>query len=269
MELHDFNISERTLQRNIEQIRNEFGVELIYDRHKNGYWLNREKSVKIDAFLRFLEIARTASILTESLRDGAEALNYISFEHQGAMKGIENLKSFLFAVRNSRKIKFDHANFETGKLRTYSMKPYLLKEYQSRWYIVGILDSMSQFRTFGIDRVQNPKVLPEKFKRDENLNPADLFENVVGLIYGSGKPEEVLISSTPFQAKYLKSLPLHKSQTVVKENDKEVVFRLKVVPNFELRQKILMLGDQVKVLEPRWFGKEVKLAIKNSLNKYK
>ena len=87
-----FEISQRTLQRNIEQIRYEFGIEIKYDRTKNGYFIDKETSINLDSFLRFLEIAGTANLLTESLKDGRNTLNYISFEAQGNLKGIENLK---------------------------------------------------------------------------------------------------------------------------------------------------------------------------------
>jgi predicted DNA-binding transcriptional regulator YafY len=74
---HGFEISERTLQRNIEQIRYEFGIEIKYDRTQNGYYVDKEESINYDAFMKFLEIVSTADLLTESLKDGKEAMSYI------------------------------------------------------------------------------------------------------------------------------------------------------------------------------------------------
>ncbi|MCY7311266.1 MAG: hypothetical protein LH619_10850, partial [Chitinophagaceae bacterium] len=42
---HGFEISERTLQRNIEQIRYEFGIEIKYDRMQNGYFIDKAVSI--------------------------------------------------------------------------------------------------------------------------------------------------------------------------------------------------------------------------------
>ena len=36
---HGFEISPRTLQRDIEQVRNEFGIEIKYNRINNGYYI--------------------------------------------------------------------------------------------------------------------------------------------------------------------------------------------------------------------------------------
>jgi predicted DNA-binding transcriptional regulator YafY len=148
------------------------------------------------------------------------------------------------------------------------LKPYLLKEYQNRWYVVGLLVGLNEFRSFGIDRIENIEVLNETFKADHKLNPSQLFENTIGLTYSNNKLEEVILSFTPLQAKYVKSLPLHKSQEIVKETNKEVIVKLKVIPNFELKQKILMLGDQVKVIEPKWFAKDIKKVLKATLKFY-
>jgi predicted DNA-binding transcriptional regulator YafY len=265
---HGFEISPRTLQRDIEQIRYEFGIEIKYNRNRNGYFIDKDASVNLDSFLRFLEIVNTANLISDSLKDGKDELKYIQFESQGSLKGIENLKSLLFAIKNHRRIVFTHENFETGKKRKYSVKPYLLKEYQNRWYVVGLLSGLNEFRSFGIDRIENIQVLSETFVPDSKINPAELFENIVGLNYSLGSVEEVILSFTPLQAKYVISLPLHKSQKVIKETNKEVIIKLNVIPNFELTQKILMLGDSVKVLKPEWFKKEVKNVLKQALKKY-
>ncbi|MEO7046349.1 MAG: WYL domain-containing protein [Ferruginibacter sp.] len=264
---HGFEISQRTLQRNIEQIRHEFGIEIKYDRTQNGYYVEKEECFNYDAFMKFLEIVTTGDLLTESLKDGKDAMNYILFERDGNLKGIENLKPLLFAIKNHRKIFFTHENFETGKRKSYQMKPYLLREYQSRWYIVGLTEKI-EFRTFGIDRIESIEVLTEIFKPDPKLNPTKLFENIIGLNYSSDEPEEIILSFTPLQGKYIKALPLHRSQEIIKETEKETLIRIIVIPNFELKQKILMMGESVKVIKPSWLRENVIKIIKKSMKRY-
>jgi len=62
-----FEISNRTIQRDIEQIRFEFGIEIMYDRFKNGYYIDYENSINIVSFFRFLVMVNTAELLTQSL----------------------------------------------------------------------------------------------------------------------------------------------------------------------------------------------------------
>jgi predicted DNA-binding transcriptional regulator YafY len=266
---HGFEVSTRTIQRDIEQIRFEFGIEIKYDRPRNGYFIDTETSINPDSFLRFLEIVNTAELLTESLKESKDMLNYISFESHGGLRGIENLKPLLFAIKNHRKVSFTHENFDTGKQRKYSVRPYLLKEYQNRWYLVGIIGGLKEFRTFGIDRILNLEVKKEIFKPETKTDPIELFKNTVGLSYSYNELEEVVLSFTPLQAKYVKSLPLHKSQEIIEDNEKEVQVKLRIIPNFEFKQKILMLGEAVKVLEPKWLADDIKKSLTIALKNYK
>jgi predicted DNA-binding transcriptional regulator YafY len=266
---HGFEISTRTIQRDIEQIRFEFGIEIKYERNRNGYYIDTRTSINIDNFLRFLEIVKTAELLTESLKESKDTLDFISFESREELRGIENLKPLLIAIKNNRMVSFSHEKFDTGKQRKYLVKPYLLKEYQNRWYLVGIVESTSEIRTFGIDRIFNLNVNGDTFKPETKINLVELFENTIGLTYSFNEIEEVILSFTPLQAKYVKSLPLHKSQVIIADNENEVQVKLRVIPNYELKQKILMIGESVKVLKPKWFAEEIKKSLCTTLKKYK
>lgn len=264
---HSFEISSRTLQRDIEQIRIEFGTEIKYDRSKNGYYIDEDLSNNSDSFFRFLELAATADILTQSLKEGKNTLRFISFESDGNLKGIEHLKSILFAIKKRRKISFTHYNYWTGKQKQYLINPYLLKEYQNRWYVVGKIDS-EQYRTFGIDRIENLEIKIEVFKLLKTEDPSRLFENIIGLTYSDRKIEDVVLSFNPTQGKYIKTLPFHKSQQVMKDDKTALVISLQVIPNIELQQKLLMLGDGVKVIKPKWLANEVKASLRLALKQY-
>lgn len=264
---HGFEISNRTLQRDIEQIRIEFGTEIKYDRSKNGYYIDEDLSINPDSFFRFLELVATADILTQSLREGKNTLRFINFESEGNLKGIEHLKSILFAIKNRRKISFAHYNYWTRKQKQYVVNPYLLKEYQNRWYVVGKIDS-GQYRTFGIDRIENLEIKTEVFKLIKTEDPSQLFENIVGLTYSDEKIEEVILAFNPTTGNYIKSLPFHKSQQIIKDDKTALVISLQVIPNFELQQKILMLGDGVKVIKPKRLANEIKASLRLTLKQY-
>jgi len=264
---HGFEISSRTLQRDIEQIRLEFGIEIKYDRGNNGYFIDQDSSIDLNSFLGFLDTVATADLLTQSLKESKSAMNYISFESEGNFHGSAHLKDILFAIRNKRKISFVHYNYLAETRKNYEICPYLLKEYQNRWYVIGKVEGKS-FRTFGIDRIENLQVSTEVYKAVKNENPSMLFENIIGLTSAEGKVEEVILSFQPVQGKYIKSLPLHKSQRIVKDDKRALVVSLNLVPNFELNQKILMMGESVKVLKPIKLAKEIKKSLSLALKQY-
>lgn len=263
-----FGVSKRTIERDIEAIRNEFGMEITFNRSKEGYFIDEENSINIDSFLRFLEIVNTAELLTESLSDSKHALDYISFDKGGGLKGIELLKPLLKAIKEHRKIKFQHFNFHTEKSKKYSLKPYLLKEYQNRWYVVGVVSGMNETRTFGLDRIEELEVRDDIFKPDPLIQPMHNFDDTIGLVYSDSLKEKVVLSYTPNQGHYVKSLPLHKSQKVIVDDEKECRIELNVVTNYELIQQILLHHSNVKVIEPKWLADEVKSLLKKAFDQY-
>lgn len=265
---HGFEIGDRTIQRDIEQIRFEFGIEIKYDRYKNGYYIDYENSLNIESFFRFLEIVNTAELLTESLLESNDSLKHISFDTGGGLKGIENLKPLLKAIKDNRKISFTHFNFHTEKSRKYTLKPYLLKEYQNRWYVVGIIGGFNEFRTFGIDRIENLEIKTETFKPDKKMNPIEMFNKTIGLVYSENTPQTIILSFTPTQGKYVKTLPLHSSQRILIDDEYECRISLEVVPNYELTQQILKHGETVKVIEPQCLIDEIKEILKRNFEKY-
>lgn len=265
---HGFEIGDRTIQRDIEQIRFEFGIEIKYDRDKNGYYIDYENSLNTESFFRFLEIVNTAELLTESLLESKDSLKHISFDTGGGLKGIENLRPLLKAIKDNRKISFTHFNFHTEKSRKYTLKPYLLKEYQNRWYVVGIIGGISEFRTFGIDRIENLEIKTETFKPDKKLNPIEMFNKTIGLVYSENTVQTITLSFTPTQGKYIKTLPLHPSQKILIDDENECRISLDIIPNYELIQQILKYGATIKVIEPQWLVDEIKKILKRTIEKY-
>jgi predicted DNA-binding transcriptional regulator YafY len=91
----------------------------------------------------------------------------------------------------------------------------------------------------------------------------------IGLVYNEKKIEKIILSFEPKQGKYIKSLPLHKSQKILIENEDELRIEIKVFPNFELIQRILMQGNRVKVIEPKSLAEKIKNELKEALDNYK
>jgi exonuclease V gamma subunit len=76
------------------------------------------------------------------------------------------------------------------------------------------------------------------------------------------------LSCDPFQGNYLKTLPLHPSQEILKDDEDALQIRLYVEPNFELRSKIMKIADSVKVIRPEWLATEIQNKLKKALNQY-
>ena len=216
---HGLNVGERTLQRDIEGIRSDYQINIEYSPADKGYSINEDSVLPIDDFLHFLEVVNFSELMIDSLTEVKEAFRYIQFENSGSLKGIHQLKDLLFAIRNKRIIKFKHENFWKDAISDIALQPLLIKEYQSRWYVIGAFID-GKLRTFGIDRITDLQVTDKVFKIRKDWNAADNFSRVIGVTY-EGERAEVILSFEPFQGKYIKTLPLHGSQQVIIDNKDE------------------------------------------------
>jgi predicted DNA-binding transcriptional regulator YafY len=93
-----------------------------------------------------------------------------------------------------------------------------------------------------------------------------MFDSVIGVAIM--EPVIVELAFSNQQSKYIKTLPLHQSQEIVSENNDEVIFRYFVATNYELVQRILMYGNEVRVLKPENLIDDIKYILKESLKKY-
>ncbi|PQJ81495.1 helix-turn-helix transcriptional regulator [Polaribacter glomeratus] len=266
----DQYISERTLQRYFSKIRADLGVEIEYHYLQKGYFINEEKSVKVDSFFKFLEIVQVADIFSNSLKDSNTILEYVSFDDSKGFKGIENLKDILLAIKEQREITFLHESFWRNSNHKYTITPLILKEYLNRWYVVGALDNSDEIRTFGIDRITNVEIQKlSKKKREDFAERLSKFNHTVGVTYGEGAPEKVSLLVDELHVKYMRSLPLHSSQVILpKNNENKHQVDFFVYPNYEFKTQILKIGSEVEVLSPQSLREEIIGILKASLGNY-
>ena len=263
----DIDKSERTVERDLEQIRNNFGIDIQYDHQEKGYFIDESMSPNLKKFLRFLELANTAHLFLSGITQTKDFIKDIDFDEKGGLLGTEHLHALLEAIKHKNKIRFKHFNYLTNEKKEMLVAPYFLKEYLGRWYIVGLRDD-GKIRTFGIDRISELEITNQRFTKNREKEARENFESILGLVYSYGKREKVVLSFTPTQGRYIKSFPWHHSQKVLIDNEQECRVSLNVIPNYELYQQILMHGDQVKVLEPQHLVDEIKNKLRNALNRY-
>ncbi len=79
LEEHDRPKSERTIARYIEQLRNEHGLEIVYDASKRSYIVKNNSDFEIDNFLNLLTLSQTSNINLGNPKKWHEIQNVIQF----------------------------------------------------------------------------------------------------------------------------------------------------------------------------------------------
>lgn len=267
---HDIEINSRTLDRDINSIRYNLDVNIEYDRNKNGYYIDKQENDDFDKVLFFIGLAENADIIVSSLKDKQELLKYLSMSPATTFKGVETIAVLLQAAKNCLIIQFNHFNYSTQEHSEYTAEPYLLKEFEGRWYLFAFVKVKNAFRTFGLDRISDLIVTDEKFQRTPELAAtSERFNDVYGLVY---MPEQQnpsietvqFICKADFLISHLSALPLHHSQKI---DDKTV--SIQVIINPELENKLLSYGEHVEVLSPDSLRLRIYERLTETIQQYK
>ena len=260
----------RTVQRDIKKLRDDFIVPIENIKNR-GYYLSNSSKFdwsKNQSLIRFLEMEATVSQLKDTFSKNKSELIYIDLEKNELFKGLEHITPCLIAIKKQKELKFSYKKHGSSDIQAYTIKPYLLKEYQNRWYIIGIPSGLETVRTFGLDRIVTLEISAISFHRKHDLQPEVAFKNIIGLNYSNQKTQKVLLKFTKKQGDYIKTLPLHSSQEIVHETTTEMLVKIEVLPNYELKQLLLFYTPNVEIIEPKWLRDEVVNDLKIGLKNY-
>ncbi|MCX6230916.1 MAG: WYL domain-containing protein [Bacteroidetes bacterium] len=262
IQAYDYNVSKRTFQRDLDDIRSIYNIDIQYDFSQKHYFIYTDDQPDVNE--RILEAFDTFNALNISDRFS----DYIHFEKRRP-QGTENLYGLLHAIKNQFQINFIYQKFWEDEISQRLVEPYALKEFKNRWYVLANDLKDNQVKSFALDRLKDLDILKKHFQTPVNFNVNEHYKYCFGIISPNGQePKEIILSFDPYQGKYIKSLPLHDTQEIVVDNENDLQIRLRLCITFDFIMEILSYGETVNVLKPLSLIEEIKTIHLNSYNKY-
>lgn len=247
------NYSQRTLQRDLPQIAERFGVTIGHDRRAGGYVIVSADPLP-EGYQRLLD----AFELQEFLRLPTALSPFVQWESRRPL-GTEWLQPLLRAVQLRRQVAFQYHKFWEEAPTNRTVSPLLLKEFKGRWYLLAHEPARQGLRCFGLDRIRSLESTALSFEPPADFEPDTYYAHSFGIIRPDHEPPaEIVLALEPTQGQYLKSFPLHSSQRVLVDTDEELLLQLTVYNTHDLLMELLSLGDQVQVLAPVSLRKHIK-----------
>ncbi len=258
---YNFTISKRTFQRDLDDIRSLYNVDIQYDFSRKVYFINIDDQPEVND--RILEAFDTFNALNITDR----LSNHIHFEKRRPA-GTENLYGLLHAIRNRLQIKFTYHKFWEEAPSQRIVKPYALKEFNNRWYILA-KENEEIVKSFGLDRLTSLEITKKTFEFPKDYNAEESYRYCFGIISPNGEePQEIILSFTPFQGKYIKTLPIHSTQKVLIDNKEELQISLKLCITHDLVMELLSFGAEMKVIQPQLLVDKITKAHKKAYKQY-
>ena len=259
---YNFNVSKRTFQRDLDDIRSLYNIDIVYDFSRKVYFIDLEEQPELNE--RILEAFDTFNALNITDR----LSNYIHFEKR-LPQGTENLYGLLHAIKNKVQISFSYKKFWEDEMSQRTAEPYALKEFKNRWYVLANDLKDNKVKSFALDRLTELEITRKKFQLPIDFDVNEHYKYCFGIISpNEHQPQEVILSFDPFQGKYIKTLPLHESQVILKDNEEELLIKLTLFLTHDFLMEILSYGDNVKVIQPESLIEDLKTSYENALKLY-
>lgn len=270
------NISKRTVQNDIQRMRSgdlgyyapiicKDGLYSYEDPHysiKNATLTNKNvRSIAIASkvlgqykgFELHGELQKIASKLESKTQRNkfVQIENIIEFEQADEITGKEHLQPILQAIQNKEVLDIEYKRFDSSQIKTHIVHPYLLKEYRSRWYLLGLNHKHQFITTYALDRVISIQVdYSHEYMENTGFDPKIYFQNTIGITYTGETPLLVTLFVQSDFVPYLLTQPLHHSQKLLEETEQGAYFQLEVVNNPEFKTLILGYSDVMTVVAP-------------------
>lgn len=194
----------------------------------------------------------------------------ISMDHNPQAKGLQFVERLYKMIKEEKVVSVLYKPFIKDAETNFIIHPFLIKEYNNRWFLQGWVPETGKYINLALDRMIEIKSLNEKSDKSKRKKLMDLQKKIVGISFVEGeKPQSIRLWFNYLQAPYIKTKPLHPGQKIVEETQTGIVISLNLVLNFELEQLILSYGERVKVLEPDSLAEKIASRIKASAENYK
>ncbi len=256
----------RTFNNHREAIEEVFGIRIECNRSTNRYFVRgaedvSDKNAESAWLINTFTVNNMLSLGKERLQ-GRIAVEDIPSGHR-------HLTSAMEAMTENKEIVITYQKYTSEEPSTYTLRPYAVKEFAKRWYIIGYCIEREGMRVYGLDRVQSLEVTDAAFSMPVNFDVDELFATSFGIYIPEDRGQTITFRTSTTEARYLRDLPIHPSQKEISSDGRTVTFEIFVCPNKALIMEFCKHASRLEVLSPSSLRTAVAQELSNAINLYK
>ena len=250
----DSAYSRRTFNNHREAVEEVFGIRIECNRSTNRYFVEYGDDIS-DSNAENAWLINTFTV-NNMLSLGKERLSgRVSVED--IPSGHKHLTSIMEAMTEGYEVRISYQKYTSSQADTYTLRPYAVKEFAKRWYIVAYCREREALRVYGLDRIQSLEITDCRFEMEHGFDVDELFATSFGIYLPEGPGQTITFRTSATEAKYLRDLPIHESQEEISSDDDSVTFSIFVCPNQNLIMEFCKYGSRIEVLSPEAVRNEV------------
>ncbi len=287
-----FEVSRRTIERDIEKLRNYYGAPVEYCRTNKGYFYtdNIFDLPKIDATEKELQALLLAQKILNHLQglpyraegirivekifaslDSSrviapqDMMEYFFFDVGNINKPYEPLEKIIHilskAIKKNKQAKIKYFTITRNKKTERNISPKCLKFHQGSWYLIGYCHLREGYRYFALNRIQDIEMSSKDAYHDDDFSLENFIEESFG-IERDFELHEVKIKFNQRQARWIKEKIWHHTQKIEDLNCGGIVLIMNVTGLSSIKRWVLGYGACAEVLQPVELRKEIAEEVK-------
>ena len=273
--------SRRTFNNHREAVEEVFGIRIECNRSTNRYFVEYSEDV-VDENAESAWLINTFTV-NNMLNLGRERLSgRVSVED--IPSGHRHLTTVLEAMTEGVEISISYKKYTSSEESTYTLRPYAVKEFAKRWYVIGHCLERDAVRVYGLDRVMSIELTANTFRMPSGFDVDELFATSFGIYLPEGAGKTIVFRTSQTEARFLRDLPIHSSQEELKgkrlesllgeerasrsKDEDDVYFSIFVCPNENLVMEFCKYAGRVEVLSPASMREAVAEQLRKAIEQY-
>ena len=285
-----FDVSRKSIQRDIDFMRFRLHAPIEYDRKKRGYIYIGDWTLDPTSFLDHQELealAATSKVLApyngtpyydEVSRAIDKLMQYLpatcsgdtlfeiySFENPAPSTQVDEGVFALLerAMRNRQKVTMIYRSSSRNATTERTVQPYRLHFDQSvaTWYLIAYCENRCDIRTFAVCRIHDINITTDHFVIPDSFSITDYLQKAFQQTNGI-REYDIAIHFTPYQSQWIREHCWHPTQEIQEHDDGSLTLTLKVSALEAVKRWVMRYGAQAEVLEPEELRDMVKLEVR-------
>jgi len=271
-------VSSKTVQRDIDYLRDELEAPIEFSREENGYAYSRDDYVlpflpvdgqdlfsigvaaQVLALLGGTPLARTlrscyerlARLMPPAVRLRPEIVREQLTLRATAFRPVreEIWQAVSEALQKgiALSIRYRHPGEGPGDPRV--IRPYAFVLAGRDWMVLAEDAAQAQIKNFYLARVDGAKLTGERYAIPRDFDASEFFRNTFGLFVGKGRPFRFRVRFSPEISDEVREMVWHPDQRIETDSTGAAILELPAESVREARRFILAYGRQAAALSP-------------------
>lgn len=293
----DWSVSAKTIQRDIDYLRDELEAPISYDSLKHGFFytepnyslpaINISESDLFSIYVgqtilsqfRNTPLFRKLNSVFEKVKASLPEKTGVNpawltkrilvFPEPATTVNADIWETIAKAIRENRSLSIRHATARPGAepAGEREVDPFFLVSYKGEWYLSSYCHYRKAIRTFAVSRITHARILETTFKMPAGMTKAKMFGDQFGIIW-KDTFHKVRIRFAPEVAPYIRERQWHPLQKIHDIRTGGLILEFTTNHLNEVKDWVLTWGPGATVLAPTALVTNVKEALKGALANY-